>query len=73
MCDNNGDTFIATLHNVILAPDLCDRLFFTVTLVNLVRLVCFSRFFYGVLWFTKRTIWLPCHIVHRGNMHFWGK
>ena len=27
MCNNNGDPFIATLHNVLLAPDLCDRLF----------------------------------------------
>ena len=25
MCDNNGDAFIATLHNVLLAPDLFDR------------------------------------------------
>ena len=34
MCDNNGKTFIATLHNVILAPDLCDRLSLVVTLMN---------------------------------------
>ena len=27
MCDDHGDTFIATLHNVMLAPDLCDKLF----------------------------------------------
>ena len=27
MCNDNGDNFIATLHNAILAPDLCDRLF----------------------------------------------
>ena len=27
VCGNNGNTFIATLHNVILAPDLCDGLF----------------------------------------------
>ena len=27
MCDNNRDTFIAILHNIILAPDLCDGLF----------------------------------------------
>ena len=27
MCDDHGDPFIATLHNVLLAPDLCDRLF----------------------------------------------
>ena len=34
MCDNNGDPFIATLHNVLLAPDLCDRLFSIITLMN---------------------------------------
>ena len=27
MCDDNGNPFIATLHNVLLAPYLCDRLF----------------------------------------------
>ena len=27
MCDNNVDPFIASLHNVLLAPDLCDKLF----------------------------------------------
>ena len=27
MFGNNGKTFIATLYNVLLAPDLCDRLF----------------------------------------------
>ena len=27
MCDNNRKSFIATLYNVILAPDLCNRLF----------------------------------------------
>ena len=35
MCDNNGDPFIATLHNVVLAPDLCDRLFSIIALINL--------------------------------------
>ena len=24
MCDNSGHNFIATLHNVLLAPDICD-------------------------------------------------
>ena len=37
MCDDNGDTFIATFHNVILAPDLCNRLFSIITLMNLVH------------------------------------
>ena len=27
MCDDNGKKFIATLYNVLLAPDLCDRYF----------------------------------------------
>ena len=27
MCNDNRYTFIATFHNVLLAPDLCNRLF----------------------------------------------
>ena len=27
MCNDNGKTFVATLYNVLLAPELCDRLF----------------------------------------------
>ena len=34
MCDDNGDTFIATLHNALLVPDICDRLFLIITLMN---------------------------------------
>ena len=34
MCDDNGKTFIATLYNALLAPDLCDRLFSIITLMN---------------------------------------
>ena len=34
MCDDNGKTFIATLYNLLLAPDLCDRLFSIITLMN---------------------------------------
>ena len=32
--DDNGKTFVATLYNVLLAPDLCDRLFYIITLMN---------------------------------------
>ena len=35
MSDNNGYPFIATLHNVVLAPDLCDRLFSIIKLMSL--------------------------------------
>ena len=34
MCDNNGKTFSATLYDVLLAPDFCDRLFSIITLMN---------------------------------------
>ena len=34
MFDDNGETFIATLYNVLLAPDLCDRLFSIIALMN---------------------------------------
>ena len=34
MVDNNGENFIATLYNVLLAPDLCDRLFSIIKLMN---------------------------------------
>ena len=34
MCDNNEKTFITTLYNVLLAPDLCNRLFSIITLMN---------------------------------------
>ena len=34
MCDDNGKFLIATLHNVLLAPDFCDRLFSIITLMN---------------------------------------
>ena len=34
ICDANGDTFIAKLYSILLAPDLCDKLFFIITLIN---------------------------------------
>ena len=34
MCDDNRKPFIATLHNLILSPDLCDRLFSIIILMN---------------------------------------
>ena len=34
MCNDHVDPFVTTLHNVILAPDLCDGLFFIIKLTN---------------------------------------
>ena len=32
MCDDNKTNFIATMHDVLLEPDLCDRFFSIITL-----------------------------------------
>ena len=42
MCDYNGDPFITTLHNVILATKLCDRIFSIITLMNLGHICLFN-------------------------------
>ena len=34
ICDANGDTFIAKLYSILLAPDLCDKLFSIITLIS---------------------------------------
>ena len=34
MCNDNGNNFVSTLYNVLLAPDLCDRLFSIIELMN---------------------------------------
>ena len=45
MCNNNRKPFIATLHNVLLAPDLCDRLFSIVTLMKSGHNCLFNKVF----------------------------
>ena len=45
MCDDNGDTFIATLQNVLLTPNICDRLFSIITLKNLGHTCLFHKRF----------------------------
>ena len=35
ICDDEGKPFTATLYNVLLAPYLCDGLFYIITLMNL--------------------------------------
>ena len=68
MCDNKGDPFIATLHNVLLTPDLCDRLFLFITLMNLGHTCLFQKGFcivyFGVK--DKNAVTLP-HIAQRNH------
>ena len=56
MCDDHGDPFIATLHNVLLAPDLCDRLFSTVTLMYSGHTCIFHKGFCTVYFGSKDNI-----------------
>ena len=53
MCDNNGEKFVATLYNVLLAPDLCDRLFSIITLMNAGHTCLFHKWFCTVYFRTK--------------------
>ena len=48
MCGNNRDPFIATFHNVLLVPYLCNRLFSIITLMNLGNNCLFCKGFYTV-------------------------
>ena len=53
MCNNNGDPFIETLHNVLLALDLCDRLFSITKLMYSVHTCLFHKG-YVVVYFTGK-------------------
>ena len=53
MCDNHGDPFIATLHNVLLALNLCDRLFSTIALINSGHTCLFNKRFCSVYFGAK--------------------
>ena len=53
MCDDNGKKFVATLYNVLLAPDLCDRLFSIVTLINAGHTCLFPKGFFTVYFGSK--------------------
>ena len=54
MCDDNRKTFIATLYNVLLEPDLCDMLFLIITLMNAGRTCLFHKGFCTVYFAAKK-------------------
>ena len=45
MCENNVKKFIATLYNVLLAPELCEGLFSIITLMNSGHIFLFHKGF----------------------------
>ena len=72
-CDDNGDTFIATLHNVLLAPDMCNILLSIITLMNSKNTCLVHKGFCTVYFSDEQKMRLLCHIMHSKNMHFGGK
>ena len=48
MFEDNGNPFVMILHSIILAPDLCDRLFLIITLINSVNTCSFHKGFCAV-------------------------
>ena len=72
MCDDNGYTFIATLHNLLLAPDLCDRLFSIIMLMNSGHTCLFRKGFCTVYFVDKEknavTLLHSAQRIHE----FWG-
>ena len=61
MCNDNRNKFIATLYNVLLAPDLCDTLFSIITLMNAGNNFLFHKGFCTVYFGadTKNAVTLP--------------
>ena len=53
MCNDNRDTLIAKFHNVLLAPDLRNRLFYNIKLMTLVQTCLFHKEFCTVYFVNK--------------------
>ena len=69
MCDDNGKKFNATLYNVLLAPDLCDRLFSIITLMNAGHTCLFHKGFCTAYFGSEKDneVTLP-HSAHRNTL-----
>ena len=70
MFDDNGDPLLATLHNILLAPYICDRLFQLLRKRSWYILVYFTKAFARCNLGISGKMRLLYHIVHIGNMHF---
>ena len=73
MLDDNERIFIATLYNVLLSPDLCDRLFSIIMLTNPGHTCLFHKGFFTVYFGAdkRNAVTLP-HSVQRKHA-FTGK
>ena len=73
MCYDNEKPFITTLHNVLLVPDLCDRLFLIITLMNSGHTCIFQKGFCTVYFLTKENNALTFPHNAQGKQAFLGK
>ena len=73
ICDNNGNTFIETLHNLLWAPDLCDRLFSIITLINLGHICSFPELFFTVYFVKKEKNVFTFSYSAQKKHAFWGE
>ena len=73
MFDDNRDTFIATFQNVLLAPDLCNRLYSIIRFMNQGQTFLFHKGFCTVYFGENEEMRLIYHIVHSGDNHFFGE
>ena len=72
LCDDNKYPFITTFKNVLLAPDICNRLFSIIISMNLGHTCLFRKGFCTVYSGNREKICLLYHIVHSGNIYIGG-
>ena len=63
ICNDNRNIFIATLHNVLLAPDLCNGLFSIITSMNLGHTCLFRKGFAPCTSVIRSKTRLLCYIA----------
>ena len=73
MCNDNGDPFIATLHNVLLLPGLCDGLFSIIPLMDLGHICLFHKGFYTVNFGAKEKNAITLSQSAQSKHQFWGE
>ena len=73
MCDNNGYPFIATLHNLLLAPDLCNSLFSIFAFMNSGHTCLSYQGFYTVDFGAKEKNEITLPHSAQSKHAFWGE
>ena len=73
MCDDNGNPFIPTLHNVLLVPDLREKLFLIITLMSSGHTCLFHKGFCTVYFGAKNKIAVTLLHSAQRKLAFLGK